>query len=289
MTAHQRLRETRNDKRPLVPSGHMGEGAKVLVLVLSIDRDPWLTVEREGIRATWAERSPLDSLAPVLYYRGSSNLRAKGFGAATAALSRAARGRERSVSRRLRLAAIRVVGSRTAALPCRRDGDIIRTATPETYGMLSAKLLAALRHVVATEQFDYVLRTNSSTYIDRAGLVDHVQAAPALRHYAGYHGTGDFGIFASGAGFIMSRDLVEAAIWRHADWDLGLVDDVAVGQLLAQMGVTPVHLQRPQIRTAEEARAAHLDKAFMWRCKTFGDNRTDADLMRILHRRLAPA
>lgn len=253
---------------------------KVLVLVLSIDREPWRSIELDGQRATWASASPLDHDVPVRFYRG----RRTGPGRlAIAGASRLLRlaGSEHPESRAasLRDRFLRRAGSHYSTAEAITIDDIVHTGVPETYDMVATKLFVALRHMLVTEEFDFLLRTNSSTYIDRDRLRRSASLMPRSGYWGGFPGElGDIA-FTSGAGTLLSRDVVEAAI--DADWDWSRIDDVALGAVLTALGIERHSLARPVLTSPADAESTDLD-AFMWRCKGLGE-RNDAATMRALH------
>ena len=256
---------------------------RVLVLVLSVDREPWRSIERDGQRTTWAAPSPLDADVPVLYYRGRrTGLARMGVTATTRLLRLAGSDHRGSRAAGLRDDFIDRVGQHFSATAATTVDDIVRTRVPETYSMVATKLFVALRHVLSTVEFDYVLRTNSSTYIDRATLLERCEHLPRSGYWGGFTGEHDGVAFTSGAGTLLSRDVATAAV--SIDWNWASIDDVALGGALGSLGIEPMPLPRPVVASADRVATTDLD-AFMWRCKGEAD-RNDVATMRALHERL---
>jgi hypothetical protein len=239
---------------------------RVVVLVLAVDRDPWRSIERRGQRATWA------SAPGVLFLHGETrSVRRLAIGAAARTPWREA------VFRRL--------GARVERRPVTRVGDEIRTGVPELYGLIGTKLRAGLRHLVATEDFDYLLRVSTSTYVDVAKLRARVNKLPATGCYAGFLGEYGGVRYVSGSGMLLSRELVELGA-SAPEWDHALVDDVALGRVMAANGVVPVALSRIDVPTIEAAAALRPDDladAFLVRCKSSGFRSDDICIMRRIH------
>ena len=124
-----------------------------------------------------------------------------------------------------------------AKRPVRVLGDRLYTEVPESYFNVGAKMLAAFRHVFATEDFDYLYRTNTSSYVNRRLLSDYASLLPRERFYGGYLGEVDGIPFASGTGALLSRDLVRAAIEDRV-WDYDAIDDVALGRCMRRAGAS---------------------------------------------------
>ena len=258
---------------------------RVLVLVLSIDREPWRRIETEGIRKTWAAPSSLDQLVSVLFYQGTARgLRYWTVGGISRLMHLAARENQSSLASRTRIALIRGAARRFLPGEVFRSGDTLTTSVPETYGMLSAKLWAALSYVHSHQGFEFILRTNSSTYVDRARLARFVASLPPTGYYGGKRGESSGIVFASGTGILMSRDVVKEAL--EGTWDHAKPDDVALGEVLANRGVNLQAIDRPELRVPSDAWGTDTD-AFMWRCKGSLTDRHDVETMLELYAMLS--
>jgi hypothetical protein len=152
------------------------------------------------------------------------------------------------------------------------------------------KTLACFEHVLERFDFDVIFRTNCSSYVDLPNLRSFVSShARASGFYAGGVSTHDGVPFASGSGYFLSRDLVELATREHDAWDHSLLDDVALGAVLAHAGIEPQPAPR---RDYGDVRAVHdLDiSQFHFRCRTDSWRRLgDARVMVALHRAFCDA
>jgi len=179
----------------------------------------------------------------------------------------------------------RMVGGWFASLGARTNGDRLETRVPETYLNTNPKNIVGLRHLLATEDFDYVFRTNTSSYVNLGGLDEYVQGLPDAGYYAGFIGERDGTRFASGTCTLMSRDLVEYAVSDPA-WEFGLIDDVAMGRSMARASVEVQPLERVDVLTSEDLAsltAETLSGAFVVRCKSNGGREHDIEAMRRVH------
>ncbi|ALV43104.1 hypothetical protein AU252_19690 [Pseudarthrobacter sulfonivorans] len=254
-----------------------GESRKrVLVLVLAMDAQPWRMIEDKGQRETWAAEPRADVPAFWLYGR-------------TGMSSTMARYAQRAVQRFAPAAAFRaysrLVGTWLASRPVRLAGDRLVTGVPETYLNTNAKNMSGLRHLLATLDFDYVFRTNTSSYVNLSMLEDYVQALPDTGFYGGFVGERDGTKFASGTCTLMSRDLVEYAVNDQA-WEFGLIDDVAMGRSMARASVEVQPLNRLDVLTPEDLNAltsGDLEGAFIVRCKSSGGREHDIEAMHRVH------
>lgn len=128
------------------------------------------------------------------------------------------------------------------------DGDVIWSRTVENImpGIVNKTILSleALLPRIKGE-FDYVLRTNLSSFYIFPRLLTFLQTCPTRRLYC----SGGHAHFASGSGFLMSPDVVEMLV-AHKDElmnDISGNDDVVIGNFLYQRGVFVTHHPRIDI------------------------------------------
>lgn len=178
-----------------------------------------------------------------------------------------------------------------------RDAMTIYVKGDETYipGILN-KTVEAIRAIGL--EYDFVWRTNLSSVLDFDGLLRYCrgQTSQNLRcvFYAGYTGLADVATnkdidsnirFASGSGFLLSREAVQYLIDNEGMLRRDLIDDVAIGALLEpRFGI--VHLDRCRIKTGEENVASVVScGVFHFRCETFKHERT-VEFMNMVDRAL---
>lgn len=110
---------------------------------------------------------------------------------------------------------------------------------PESYdhNICLYKTLTALKWFIK-EDFNYVYRTNNTSYFDYNLIQHYLSDKPKTNFYSGIKGN-HFGIqFASGSGYFISRDIVQKIV-ENMDilysYNLeGSADDVAVGKFVTQ-------------------------------------------------------
>jgi hypothetical protein len=248
---------------------------RILVQVVSSEREPWRTIEVHGQRATWAAAPPPDM--PVLFYYGTPA------SALASASGLVARGLAELHLPRVRARYLRLLGRRYEARPVRRDGSRFWTGVPDNLVHMSARLRAALRYVVAAERFDFVLCTNVSAYVHLEGLRTYVSGLPKRGFYGGFLGDWNGIPFASGSGVLMSRDLAETAA-HAASWDYDVADDVAMGRLMRRQGVTANPIPRMEILEAGPPLDTDaLARCYLVRCKCISSRDLDVEIMRMVH------
>ncbi len=167
----------------------------------------------------------------------------------------------------------------------RMEGRRLVLPVADDLANVGQKTLACFEHVLEHRSFDLVFRTNCSSYVDLPNLEAYASAhARPTRFYAGDVITHGSTRFASGSGYFLSRDLLEQVVRRRAAWDHSVLDDVALGALLAREGVAPETAPRRDYRSRGEVRDVDLSQ-FHFRCRTDSWGRIDdARIMIALHR-----
>jgi len=138
------------------------------------------------------------------------------------------------------------------------------------------------------DEYDYVWRTNLSSVLDFAGLERFILSLNQPNGlYAGYIGLGSLNdgsstFFASGAGFLMSRDVAMYVVSNRDSLRWDIIDDVAIGGLLEhRFGV--MHLERCWVQS--EDIVAEKD-VFHFRCESYQHLRT-VEFMRLASKWIA--
>lgn len=181
-----------------------------------------------------------------------------------------------------------------------RHGRDLHLPVSDRYWDAGRKTLKAFEYSLARCDFDFVFRTNCSTYVDLPNLRDHVQSyVEATRVYAGAvdrqsvvdeaTGRREYFQLAYGFGYLLSRDLVELVVEKQDEWDHSLTDDFALGKLLTRAGVTPTLTPHAVVDHIGNARRIDTSQ-FLFRCKTDSSNRRgDIDVLLAIDDRFARA
>jgi len=165
-----------------------------------------------------------------------------------------------------------------------------------------AKTVKALEYFQGQGLYDFVWRTNLSSVLDFHGLLEFCKGIPSSGFYGGYIGqyqhsanikerargvsashregreNHGFSRFASGAGFLMSADVVEYLVLNPAllRWDL--IDDVAIGILLEPVfGL--VHIERQWIQSLD---SNIIGSVFHYRCESYMHYNTVAYMQKVI-------
>lgn len=105
------------------------------------------------------------------------------------------------------------------------------------------KDILIFKWALQNKQFDYVVRVNSSCYVDKFELVEYIKTLPTENLFACAEVVGGGRKWAwGGYQFIMSRDVVEKIIENKDKWDHSVMEDMAMSGLVADIGIpyTPI-------------------------------------------------
>jgi hypothetical protein len=252
--------------------GHMSsDGKKILVVVLALDTDPWRRIQDEGQKSTWAKFPEV----PVFWLHGRNGGSSRFL---VRSLARVLWGRA--------LYSFHTASGRWASnRRVRIVGDRIETNTPETYLMTNAKTVAAFRHVLGTKDFDYVLRTNTSSYVNLAMLLQFIQDLPDEKYYGGTLWEKNGLTYVTGTSILLSRDLVQHAAY-DPDWEFGLIDDLALGRSMSRLGISPRPIPRVDVGTPDALSGLTKETAassFVIRCRGTHTRLHDITAMHRVH------
>lgn len=158
--------------------------------------------------------------------------------------------------------------------------EIVQTMTPEYWIGTSLKMHAALKYLSKHEEFDFLVRTNSSSYLDVPLIVQHLQKIPARGVYVG----SDQGErHAQGTLIILSSDVV-ALMAKDGHWGYAMVDDEAIGDSASRAEIACRFLLQRTVGRADDLPEDSLDEqAFIYRMKTRADRGLDGANMYSLH------
>lgn len=136
-----------------------------------------------------------------------------------------------------------IKGDPNLDVPCEIIGDTVWSKCEENMipGILY-KTVLSLEHFlprIGTE-FDYVLRTNLSSFYIFPRLLDYLKQQPKDNLYLGVKGGFVGWEYVAGSGFIMSPDIVEKIVSNKAyffNYPLTVLDDLVIGEFLINSGV----------------------------------------------------
>jgi hypothetical protein len=117
--------------------------------------------------------------------------------------------------------------------------EILTTIKESNLNNCGYKTIEAFE-LVKDFDFDYIFRTNSSSYVDKQLLLNYSLDKPTNNYYSAVIGNFEGVLFASGSGYFISKDLVNLVLENRDKWDHHFgYDDTALGRLLNAFGVKP--------------------------------------------------
>lgn len=167
------------------------------------------------------------------------------------------------------------------------SGDTLYVKHRETYETMGEKAIKAFSFALENFQFDFLFRTNTSSYVDTGNLRNFLETKKPMNYYGGVqmqHG----GIpFASGCGYVVSRDLVEKIVEMRHLWPNLLMEDVETGKFLHDnFGILPEKHPRYDAETQETLDRFTRHSAgnhFHVRCRSWTDRTFDIRCMKQIH------
>ena len=117
------------------------------------------------------------------------------------------------------------------------ESDKLYTDTEEGVLNVGYKTIKMFNYCYNNFSFDYIFRTNSSSYVNTKELLNFIKNKPLENFYSGIIGSHRGVNFASGSGYFISRDLVQAVISSQKEWDHSFIDDVSLGKLIHEKNI----------------------------------------------------
>lgn len=122
-------------------------------------------------------------------------------------------------------------------------GNEIHTTIKESFKNCGYKLIESLK-MIQNMDYDFIFRTNSSSYIDKQMLYNHLLNIKNSIYYAGVNGSFQSINFASGSGFVLTKKLVKILLENSQTFNHNLIDDVAVGEMFMKHNIPLNHSDR---------------------------------------------
>ena len=149
--------------------------------------------------------------------------------------------------------------------------------------------------ITAVPGFDFLIRTNVSSYWNLDATLQLRERLPRSELYAGNVVKALDTEFVAGDGIIFSRDVISTICQKTHLIDAGIIDDVAIGRLMNEIQIPFTHIPRRWVRTRFDVNHPDLQNGNMhhFRCKFervfMGKTwRRDVTLMRALHSKFKP-
>ena len=140
--------------------------------------------------------------------------------------------------------------------------------TSDNYENIAQKTLLAFEKISTLYKFDYVFRTNTSSFIDLKKFENYIIKNTDSLDYTGSILKAIEGdLIASGAGFFLSRENIQIILDNRKYFDTSLPDDVAIARLLNKFNIKPKNLIRRDLKSIPDPKEILDSKHFHYRCR----------------------
>lgn len=170
------------------------------------------------------------------------------------------------------------------------EGNNIICNGYESYYSIGHKTIKSFKYLI-NKDFDFLLRTNSSSFIHIDNLVKYLKNKPTKKFYSGSpipHHSVDLNIdFATGSGYILSKDLVEYVVNNEEKWNHYYPDDVSLGKMMKDYEINFIPKEWMKVTTIpDENLLVNINDTFHIRCKieTSFDNESQCEIIKKLYK-----
>lgn len=156
-----------------------------------------------------------------------------------------------------------------------RSGHDLLLNCSDSYSDMGIKSLKAFEWVDSNLSYDYIFRTNTSSYVNYKNLINYLKKIQEEGiDYCGYIGDYDGIEYVSGSGIILSEHAINSIIRYKSELDTEIVEDVAFGKLLKLNEISPIKGKRKDIESHKDIRNIDSDEYHI-RCRldSFGYSR----------------
>ena len=158
-----------------------------------------------------------------------------------------------------------------------------------TYEAMGVKTIKALEWVNLNIEYDFIFRTNTSSYVNHKNLIKYLNKLSSEGiDYCGHIGLYDGIEYVSGSGIILSKHAVKSILNSKNQLDESVVEDIAIGKLLKINNILPTQGKRKDIESHNDIRNFDSDEYHI-RCRidSFGYSRNlESYLLRYIHKNL---
>ena len=158
------------------------------------------------------------------------------------------------------------LGSREVNYIDNLDKNYLFINTDDGYKSIAEKTLLAFERVNRDYDFDYIFRTNTSSYINFSRLEKFITDNENILDYCGKKLiTREGDVIASGAGFFLSRKNIELIIDNKNYYEETLPDDVAIARLLKRFNIYPNDSIREDLKKIPSPNKVFIGRDFHYR------------------------
>jgi hypothetical protein len=127
-----------------------------------------------------------------------------------------------------------------------RNGDLI-CESAGGWSELLPNTLSALKHLLDNFNFDFIIRTNMSTYWNVDTLCNLINEQDSKLVFMGPIVNGEEEAFVAGYAMIFSRNAVRKLIDNPKLIDFNIIDDVSISKSLFKQSICPTNIELPWV------------------------------------------
>lgn len=163
------------------------------------------------------------------------------------------------------------------------DNDKIFLPQEEGFINMGKKTILLLEYILQNYEFNYIFKTNTSSYIDLNLLNEYIIDKPKENLYSGIVGNHNGIEFVSGCGVLLSKDMVELFVNNKDKVRHDIIEDVSMGLFFKENNIKIIPGPRFDVNFSNENSIPN--NHFHYRCKDYerGDRLNDIRRMKIIH------
>lgn len=146
----------------------------------------------------------------------------------------------------------------------------LKVVSSDDYSGISLKTLEGFKWISENIGFEYIYRTNTSSYIDTKNLLKYCRKNENDILYRGIKVSNYFDnehiSYVSGSDILISKKVFQLLIENSKDWDTNLVDDVSIGKILQKFNI-PIEESNSIIFDNSFFKKKSLNHEYHFRCR----------------------
>ena len=169
----------------------------------------------------------------------------------------------------------------------------LNVVSPDDYSNISFKTLKGFQWISENIEFEYIYRTNTSSYIDIKKLHSFCRSNISDCLYRGIKVSNYFKdehiSYVSGSDILLSKNAFDLLIENTDNWDTDLVDDVSIGKILQNLNV-PIEESNSILFDNDFFKKTSFEHEYHFRCRVdspfYFPRFLDKTLLKYIHKEL---
>lgn len=266
----------------------MNQSIQIVVGVTQVDIEPWKTICDSGQKLTWMRNCPNEIQIVNLYGKKPNNVLKK--------LDEAheffrLRSWGNGITNRFDFAISQILRQRK--IPnwyLATEGNMLRMAAniSSTYVTQVIREFSLFKYFLEQTNARFLYMTNTSSYVNLDNLLKFSQSISSETITGGSLVKFEKFDFYSGSNRIFSRDVVEILLQNFKNVDYRLLNDVAIGKILAGFKLKEIEIPSLTFSSSEainQASKQQIKESVHFRLKSGTlQKRNDVELMKAIHR-----